>query len=385
MTEAQWNAYHQAHGTTPTGTYDQYAAKRGLKVDPYRDLPDWARTQIGVMGTDEATHVAQAQKAAQWLASVTTPLANMRAGQDQAFAGNLNAIAGAYTAAGAPGVTPGQSTSPGGFGPSGSTSLAPLGAAAAQAATVGPGSQALLSGQYLNARLGDVVSEANRYATQLPSKYAKQRDDYILKIQQWRAEQDQAFLLQTLKATGASTHVGGYAPGTAAPPGYVAVQRSDGGVNFVPDKTYTTPAQATAAAAKAAAVGKPTAAQTAAYKSLRNQWAKAAAGYDTATRTFKPKAGPGTLDMDPKSPTYGQTIPGPSTGGEKPGQFFERAIVAGLKPYDALQIVSAGGVAVNTVMAYQWLRRHVGTKRARLLAIRFTGEDPLRFRAGVEE
>jgi len=112
--------------------------------------------------------------------------------------------------------------------------------------------------------------------------------------------------------------------------------------------------------------GGKTPAQKAAYVVLKNQWVKAAK-YDAATGSFGPRDG-GT------DPTTGAKIRIP---GEKPRQFVNRMIKAGVTPVDAIGIADAAGVTMNYKMIYVWLIPHVGKKRARLLTMRLAGgSDP---------
>ena len=373
MTEDQWNQYHATHGTTPTGTYDQYALKRGVTVNPYRDLPAWAQTEITRQGAESTAAQAQATKAAQWLASVTAPLVNARSAQDQAFAGNLNSIAGAYTAAGAPGVTPGASVSPGGMASGGGLSHLALGAANAQAATVGPGTQALLASQGLGAHIADLASQGARWAGEVQGRYAKQASDYILKVRQWKSEQDATFLANTVKATGVTAALD--ATNTRA--ANVQTGLNTRAAAAQAGANTRTAAQIAAADRRAAAKAKAAGATGAGYHGtsgkdygkLKSKWVTDAeklltVPYDTG------QPDPASADPITKLPT--KTLRATRT----PQAVFDMAVQAGLRPSDALKTVGVTA-DVKVTEAYAWLKKYLPAKNARAVVLQITGHDPV--------
>lgn len=140
-------------------------------------------------------------------------------------------------------------------------------------------------------------------------------------------------------------------------------------------------AQVKAAEVRAAASGKTggkAATKAGTPATLMNQWSKAAGKYDPTTRTFNASSGPSAgIDMNPDSPNYGRSLPGANVPGEKPRQFFDRAVTAGVKPRDAIKIVSSAGAVLNERMIYVWLLSHMPAKQARLLTLQITGSDPI--------
>ena len=325
-----------------------------------RTPQDLINQQLGVIRQEQRTHQGYADRGAEWLAGQLAPLQQGVRDDTSSYQAYLRSI-GALAAAG----DQIQGTQPG------------VGAAVGRSLEVPGGIRAQLDANRSATAIAGLIANAKRYATDLPGVYNKYANDQMVRMGQWATE-FQAQREAAMAAAGRPPDVtinpgrsttggtpkppGGYAPGTTPPPGYFAVPRSDGGVDFVPDKTFVAPQARTPAAAAGGYRGLG----PKDYAKLKTDWATRAevllnVPYNT-----------GKTDPDTGKP---------SMGTRPLMQVLDMMVSSGLRPSDAFQI-GVSSYRGNEPLpdpkgVYQWLLQYLPEKNARTVTIRFTGVDPI--------
>lgn len=158
------------------------------QLDPYAGYPDFARRRLAGMAREEQQAITTGTNVANWLAQALTPLADISRQAGTAFQAGMLAPNATV------GLPPVASTTPGGqvADPNAYATQANAGALGTEAAGAQRGALTMgaLDANAMNALSQGLISEAGQRVADIPALFAKNRDEYLSRVEEFMANQD---------------------------------------------------------------------------------------------------------------------------------------------------------------------------------------------------